>query len=89
MQQSDGSGDNYLRVAESPVTDSAWMTLRGSFLYEPSGEVTSLKLYFEGPDAGVDFYVDDVIVAERADIDWKAEANARIEQLRKDDVKFW
>ncbi|GAA0137876.1 hypothetical protein YSY43_47170 [Paenibacillus sp. YSY-4.3] len=88
MQQSDGSGDNYLRVAESPVTDSAWMTLRGSFLYEPSGAVTSLKLYFEGPDAGVDFYVDDVVVAERADIDWKAEAIARIEQLRKGDVQI-
>lgn len=88
MQQSDGSGDNYLRVSESPVTDSSWMTLRGSFLYEPSGTVTSLKLYFEGPEAGVDFYVDDVIVAERAEIDWKAEANARIEQLRKGDVQI-
>ncbi|WP_379395431.1 endo-1,4-beta-xylanase [Paenibacillus lentus] len=88
MQQSDGSGDNYLRVAESPVTDSAWMTLRGSFLYEPADTATSLRLYFEGPEAGIDFYVDDVVVAERAAIDWKAEADARIEQLRKGDVQI-
>ncbi|WP_110931738.1 endo-1,4-beta-xylanase [Paenibacillus bouchesdurhonensis] len=88
MQQSDGSGDDYLRVAESPVTDNAWSTLRGSFLYEPSGTVTSLKLYFEGPGAGVDFYVDDVVVVERSAIDWKAEANAQIDQLRKDDVQI-
>ncbi|AZK46486.1 endo-1,4-beta-xylanase [Paenibacillus lentus] len=88
MQQSDGSGDDYLRVAESPVTDNAWSTLRGSFLFKPSGTVTSLKLYFEGPEAGVDFYVDDVVVMERAEIDWKAEANARIDQLRKGDVQI-
>jgi GH35 family endo-1,4-beta-xylanase len=51
-----------------------------------SGVLTELTLYFEGPAAGVSFYVDDVYVGDVNN--WKSEADARIEQVRKRDARI-
>lgn len=86
MRSIDGSGTNYATVAQANVTDSAWTELRGAYTFNPSGTATDLLLYVEGLAATVNFYVDEFVVTERTLSDWKADANARIEQIRKRDA---
>lgn len=88
IKQTDANGETFTPVSSGPISNSDWTELRGSFTFNPSGTVTELLLYVEGPAASVNFYVDDVEVVERSATDWKAEANARIEQIRKRDTEI-
>ena len=50
---------------------------------------TEYKLMINGPEAGVDMYFDKVEVSNFSrDRTWKAAADLRIEELRKNDVTF-
>jgi len=62
VEQQDDSGTNYHGVASATATDGDWVQLSGDFMFRPAGVLAVLDVYFEGPDAGVDFYVDDVSV---------------------------
>ena len=85
MHKVDGGGTTYTTVASGTATSTNWTQLNGSYTLNVSGTLTNLNLYMEGPAAGVSFYADDFLVEL---YDWKAEANARIEQIRKRDVQL-
>jgi len=86
IKQTDGSGTQYHGVNWQTASDASWLQLAGFFTPNVSGALTELTVFFAGPAAGVSFYVDDVYVGE-AD-NWSAEADARIEQLRKRDARI-
>lgn len=86
IKQTDDNGDHYYPVVYAmPCTNSGWTNLSNIFTLNATGTLTQLFMYFEGPDAGVNFYVDDVSVVVTDSGDWEAEANQRIEQMRKGD----
>jgi GH35 family endo-1,4-beta-xylanase len=85
MQKVDDGGTDYQWVATGTAQSSGWTQLLGGYTLVVDGTLSNLNLYVEGPAAGIDFYVDDFVVEED---DWKAEANARIEQIRKRDVRL-
>ncbi len=83
IKQIDGAGEVYTAIDAGTATDQGWFRLSGSYTVQIAGSLTSLEMYFEGPAAGVDFYVDD---ARLEAVDWLADANASIEAIRKRDV---
>lgn len=85
MQKVDGSGTTYTTVASGTASATNWTQLSGNYTLNVSGMLTNLNLYLEGPPAGVSFYADDFLVEAN---DWKSQANARIEQIRKRDVRL-
>ena len=87
VQQTDGSGTQYYLIMWSTVNNTTWTELSGHFTLNVSGTLTALHLFFAAPDGGVNFYVDDASLIV-SDTDWKTEANARIEQIRKGDFRI-
>ena len=59
----DGTDSYSWLVNPVTVTDGAWVKLTGT-LNVPNCNLTNLLVYLEGPDTGVDMYVDDVVVTE-------------------------
>ena len=58
-----GESDSYAWVSSSAsVVDGVWAELSGA-LAVPNCELTNVLIYAEGPPAGVDLYVDDVVVS--------------------------
>jgi glucuronoarabinoxylan endo-1,4-beta-xylanase len=62
VDQQDGKGNNYHNVASATATDSNWVLLSGNFTLDVNGTLSLLDVYFEGPAADVNFYVDDANV---------------------------
>ncbi len=62
VEKQDDSGINYINVANTTATDTAWIQLSGEFTLNVTGALTVLDIYFEGPKPGVNFYIDDVQV---------------------------
>jgi glucuronoarabinoxylan endo-1,4-beta-xylanase len=62
VEQQDDGGTNYHNVASATATDSNWVLLSGDFTLDVNGTLSSLDVYFEGPAADVNFYVDDANV---------------------------
>ncbi len=62
VDQQDGSGTNYLNVANVTANDSEWVEVSGNFTLNVEGALTGLDVYFEGPTPSVDIYIDDVNV---------------------------
>jgi endo-1,4-beta-xylanase len=61
LRQHDGGQQDYLSVAyQVPVKSSEWTKLSGTFTYDQTAE--SLDLYFESPNATLEFYIDDVTI---------------------------
>ncbi len=85
IKQIDGAGEVYTSIDAGAATDQGWFRLSGSYTLQITGSLTTLEMYFEGPAAGVDFYVDD---ARLEAVDWLADANASIEAIRKRDVEI-
>jgi GH35 family endo-1,4-beta-xylanase len=54
-----GATDQFMRIGAADATDSAWTQLTGT-LTVPSCPLSGLVVYFEGPAAGVNEYIDDV-----------------------------
>jgi GH35 family endo-1,4-beta-xylanase len=89
IAQTDGSGTNYHVINRKTAYDNQWIQLSGDFTLNVTGSLTQLDFYFNWPDAGVNFYVDDASVEGNSPPqDWKQQANARIEQLRKTNAKI-
>jgi hypothetical protein len=62
-RQCAGDGEpSYLALAAGEASQADWRKLSASF-EAPTCELTQLAVYFEGPAAGVDFYLDDVSLA--------------------------
>jgi len=85
IQKTDSGGTSYAAVANGTATSTGWTQLSGGYVPIVNGSLTALNLYVEGPAAGVEFYADDFTVEL---YDWKVQANARIEQIRKRDVQL-
>jgi endo-1,4-beta-xylanase len=64
MRQMDSSGTNYIPIMWSTGNNNSWTYLSNNFTLNVSGTLTGLDLYFEGPASGVNFYVDDVYLAD-------------------------
>ncbi len=87
VAQTDGSGTNYHVINHKMAYNDQWVQLSGEFILNVTGSLTQLDFYFNWPDSGVNFYVDDAVVeGTSAGENWETEANARIEQLRKRDA---
>ncbi|PVD26941.1 hypothetical protein C0Q70_12089 [Pomacea canaliculata] len=91
---------NYVNAAVRPLarTSDGWFLLRGDFqapskrnscvkFYGPKGRVASTTFYFQGPDPGVGFAVDQASVTEiTSDPNWRAKTDDVINRLRKSDI---
>jgi len=86
VRQTDFSGTDYHPMHWSTGYDDWWVQLSGYFTLNVTGSLSELDVYFEGPAAGVNFYLDDAEVVDTGD--WKADANDRIEQIRKRDAQI-
>ena len=84
--QGDDEGERYFGLANRTVQPGAWVQISDVFSFRASGTVTRLDYYIQGPEAGVDLYVDDTEITLLPG-DWVAEANARINQIRKSDLQ--
>ena len=62
IEQTDDSGTNYINVASDTAVKDEWIELSGEFTLNASGTLTTLDVYFEGPEPNVVFFVDDVNV---------------------------
>jgi glucuronoarabinoxylan endo-1,4-beta-xylanase len=60
VAQNDDSDTTFHPVVWSTGYDDVWTYLSGDFTLDVNGTLTELFFYFEGPAAGVNFYVDDV-----------------------------
>ncbi|XP_067664849.1 uncharacterized protein [Haliotis asinina] len=78
----------YYNIARRPFVQSlnGWFSLDGDFTV-PLKNFSRANLYFQGPDAGIDFIADDVsLQTVDEDMTWKAEADARIQKIRKNNI---
>ncbi|KAK7502744.1 hypothetical protein BaRGS_00005994, partial [Batillaria attramentaria] len=67
-------------------TADGWIQLKGDF-HVPAGAAGATKVYFQGPDPGIDFEVDLVSVTEvTSNPDWRNESDAEIDRLRKSNI---
>jgi O-glycosyl hydrolase len=62
FEQQDDGGTRYYGVARAAATDTAWTFLEGEFTLKVNGTLSVLDVYFEGPEPGVNFYVDEAVV---------------------------
>ncbi|KAH9520349.1 Anti-sigma-I factor RsgI6 [Bulinus truncatus] len=84
----DTGADDYFPVTTRPFLTSAlgWVQIGGDFIV-PNREYTSAKVYLEGLAPHVDFYLDDTSLTEIPEnTAWKAEADHRIDTLRKSNI---
>jgi hypothetical protein len=58
LQQTDGSGTSYHPIQWSVGSQDQWVLLSGSYTLNVTGTLTQLRLYVEGPAAGVDLLAD-------------------------------
>jgi len=87
MMQVDSSGVSYTQIGDGTVTSDGWTKVEGEFTLTVIEPLTDLVLYFEGPNAGVNFYVDDVVL-QRPVRDWRVETNEGIERNRMRDMRI-
>ena len=62
IKKVDGSGTSYTNVATGTGSNSSWVQLSGNYTLNVTGTLTELSIYFEGPNSGTNFYIDDVSV---------------------------
>ncbi|MFK7767006.1 MAG: endo-1,4-beta-xylanase [Mariniblastus sp.] len=88
IAQTDDRGRRYLATGEIEANDSGWTMIQAGFRLESVGPITELDLIFNGrpgSNALFSFIVDSVSITEN---NWLADANARIESIRKRDVEL-
>ena len=88
LKQVDDRGERFFMIGEIKANDSGWTLLEAGFNYQSNGPTTELLFIFNASqedDFEFDFLIDSVTVEE---FDWKAAANARIEQHRKRDARL-
>lgn len=59
IKRVDAAGTRYFSLDRRTLAPGKWVKLGGYYRHTPSGEVSLLQLYVNGPDAGVEFFVDD------------------------------
>jgi endo-1,4-beta-xylanase len=82
----DALGERFLRLAAVTADPGEWRrlsTFRSLSLVEP---VNAVQFYVEGPPSGVSYLIDEATVRPIDGYDWRAEADAAIDTLRKGDL---
>lgn len=64
IKKTDEKGDNYTWIDSKKVSDTDWTLISGFYELKVNGEIKNLQLYTEGPEPGVEYYVDNVVVRE-------------------------
>ena len=64
VRKTDLAGTNYYSIDTATGSDKQWVHLDGTLALDINGQPTDLYVYFEGPAADVNFYVDDAAVTE-------------------------
>ncbi|MEO0630463.1 MAG: endo-1,4-beta-xylanase, partial [Planctomycetota bacterium] len=83
----DAAGTNFTQAADLFIEGQSWVQVRGWYTLNRAGTLTELLMYVEGPEPGVSFRVDEASMRRVIlDPNWRADADARIEQLRKGDA---
>ncbi|XP_064599691.1 anti-sigma-I factor RsgI6-like [Liolophura sinensis] len=72
-------------------TSSGWVHLSGTFM--SPGNLDHIRVYFQGPEPGVEFIADGASLTDQSSGhqssgNWKAQANERIDRLRKSNIHF-
>ncbi|RCX14841.1 hypothetical protein DFR58_11475 [Anaerobacterium chartisolvens] len=62
IKKTDDSGTSYTNIASSTASNSSWVELTGKYTLDVDGGLSELSIYFEGPDSGINLYVDDASV---------------------------
>lgn len=74
LARTDGGGTAFAAVFTGTAADSNWTKFTGTYTYtEPNGPVSQLRVYFEGPPAGVDLLADDVSLGYLGYSAWRIE----------------
>ncbi len=58
----DQGGTTYTNIDSQTASDSGWVELSGVLTLNYSGTLSEFVVYFEGPDPGINYYLDDVSV---------------------------
>jgi endo-1,4-beta-xylanase len=58
MNQNDARGNRFTTMKTAQVADQ-WTRIEGYYLYDSNGTLTTMNLYFAGPPAGVDLFIDE------------------------------
>ena len=88
LYQTDDRGERAMKIGEVFCEADQWTPIQAAFTYDPFGEVQGLILSFDNSDTDrqtYNFQVDSVTIVEN---DWRAAADARIEQIRKRDAEL-
>ncbi|XP_046337947.2 endo-1,4-beta-xylanase 3-like [Haliotis rufescens] len=86
---SDDGKTDYSGIGQHPYvkSSSGWFSLNGNFT-APLRNMSRAYIHFQGPVPGIDFLIDDTSLVEvDEDPNWKAEADARIQKIRKNVIK--
>ena len=83
----DDNGTTWSPLAQGTARQDEWREFVGAFTYSPNGTATSIQLYIEGPAAGVGYLADSARFT-LLDDQWTQEANARIDTIRKRDMRI-
>lgn len=66
VRVNDGNGDSYFGLQWSTATNTGWTQLSGTLTLSYVGTLNALQLYFEGPDPGISYFLDDVVCTSDA-----------------------
>ncbi|WP_163130469.1 carbohydrate binding domain-containing protein [Agarivorans sp. Alg241-V36] len=61
----DGSGWHWQTLGSISASTSSWNELNVEFAFSPTGTVSTIELFFFGPQAGREFLVDTVVLTEQ------------------------
>jgi len=64
VKKIDLSGTHYYTIDHATAYSDRWINLDGTIVIDINGQPTELYVYFDGPAADVNFYVDDAAVTE-------------------------
>jgi hypothetical protein len=64
IEMTDDNPVQYINIETLTCSNTEWTELSGEFTVKPTGTLTTLDIYFEGPEPGMNFFVDDVSVTE-------------------------
>ncbi len=62
IRKTDDNGTSFTNIATATGSNSSWVQLSGNYTLNVTGTLTDLSIYFEGPDSGINMYVDDASV---------------------------
>jgi len=76
VKKVDSTGDHYYGIDNATAYSDRWVKLDDTLAFDANESMTDLYIYFEGPAADVNFYVDDAAVTEvMGDIDHNSDVD--------------